>query len=262
MTTVKYNEGPAGQVIVIGSQKGGVGKSTIAINVAGGLKKRFPEKTVKIIDTDRGKSTTMWHESRTRYTDYLLELGHPPLTEIMFDYFEFNKSLAQKIQSERKIIDFIIVDTGGFSVENRAFESAFLSASCVYIPYSPDRFDLISLIPILEDLRYLEQRVAEQIASAGHTHVDRDVRILMNKADRARGRESITSARELVSNLTEYCGISSIEIPLLNGFKNAISEGLTVYEVDSDSSRKARASTDLLVAEILGEIQLKEPRNA
>lgn len=249
-----------GNVWVIGSHKGGVGKSTLAINLAGAIKAHLPDDTVKLIDSDIGKSTTRWHESRVNYSNFLVENGHPALPEIMFDYFDFNKSMAQKIQGERKLIDHIIVDTGGFAVENLAFESAYLAASAVYIPFTPDKFDLISLVPTLHSVRALEQRLSDQINSAGGSYTDRDVRILMNKADRARGREGIITARGLVDGLRDLCAISSVEVPLLKGFKDSTDEGLTVYEVMTDSARKAQASIDLLFQELTGSRPLKKYR--
>ena len=51
-----------GLIVVFGSEKGGAGKSTCAINVAVELARR--EYTVLIIDADRQRTSAKWAERR------------------------------------------------------------------------------------------------------------------------------------------------------------------------------------------------------
>lgn len=251
-----------GKVIVIGSRKGGVGKSTIAINLAGGLKNRFPNSTVKIIDCDEGCSTSRWYDVRLRRNKILTESGQEELASIECDYFNSNKSIAHKLRYEREINDFIIVDASRAFDNNNAFESAFLVSDMTYIPYTASRIDLLSLAPTINELRIIEERLRQQMIDAGGSYDTRDVRIIMNRVDNYKLQDITAVARKLVSDFVSLCSVSSAEIPERSAFIDATDKGLTVHELKTRSSYYAKASIDLLIAEILGERDIRLERVA
>ena len=93
-------------IILIGSIKGGVGKSTLATNIAVALAQR--EKNVCIIDADRQKSSVNWAEDR-RNAGFLPEIAC--ITE-----YDRIKEIARELDGK---FDFTIIDCQGRdSIEN------------------------------------------------------------------------------------------------------------------------------------------------
>ena len=92
-------------IVVVGNTKGGVGKSTIACNIATQLS--IHKKDVCLVDVDRQKTSATFVNSRDK------NLPKITCVQLKGDIFEPLKNLASKY-------DEIIVDAGGYdSVELR-----------------------------------------------------------------------------------------------------------------------------------------------
>lgn len=117
-------------IIAISHQKGGVGKSTIAWNLALALQKKYD---VELVDLDIQKTLTYTNEIRKNQTKY------NPLKIKTFQNAEELKRYINSDSDEK----LSIIDLGGFdSTMNRI---AIITADLVITPVSDKSFELLGL---------------------------------------------------------------------------------------------------------------------
>lgn len=117
-------------IILIGSEKGGTGKTTLTTNLAA-YHIRQGKETL-LVDTDKQGSASAWAATRDA-----TDLPHMPCIQ------KFGKSLTTELQGLAEKYDDVIVDAGGRdSVELRA---GLLAADQVYIPLVPSQIDVWTL---------------------------------------------------------------------------------------------------------------------
>ena len=117
-------------IIAISHQKGGVGKSTIAWNLALALQKKYD---VELVDLDTQKTLTYTNEIRKNQTKY------KPLKIRTFQSAEELKHYINTDSDEK----LSVIDLGGFdSTMNRI---AIITADLVVTPVSDKSFELLGL---------------------------------------------------------------------------------------------------------------------
>ena len=117
-------------IIAISHQKGGVGKSTIAWNIATALQKKY---TVELVDLDIQKTLTYTNEIRKNQTK---------LKALRIRTFGDAEAFKKYINSDNDE-KLSIVDIGGFdSSMNRL---AIITADMVITPVSDKSFELLGL---------------------------------------------------------------------------------------------------------------------
>ena len=172
-----------GKVIAIANQKGGVGKTTTAINLAASL--AVLEKSVLIIDADPQANTTSGlnfspdnDEKRTLYeiligkipaSDALIQTELEKLHMIpshinlvgaeieMLDWPDRESILKKALQPIRDQYDFIIIDCSpslGLITVN-----CLTAADSVIIPVQPEFFALEGLAKLLQTIRLVQNGV-------------------------------------------------------------------------------------------------------
>lgn len=118
-------------ILLIGGEKGGTGKTTIATNLA--ALRAAAGHDVLLIDTDRQGTSAAWCQLRAEDTHL------PKVTCVQL----FGKNLQTGIRDLASRYDDVIIDAGGRdSVELR---SALIVANRLYIPIQPSQYDVWTL---------------------------------------------------------------------------------------------------------------------
>jgi chromosome partitioning protein len=196
------------KVIVVANQKGGVGKSTIACNLAGAY--ALTNKKVLLIDTDIQESSLSFRAMREKDDIKSISIKTPTIHKDIDSFINF---------------DVIIVDAGGR--DDGVFRSSILSAKngLLIIPTLPSVYDLWATEDTLKILS--EARVYSYIESY----------ILINQVIKA------NIVKETEDTLKEF--IKQYDIKILTTslfsrvvYRNSIKEGKCVLEMNDKKAQK------------------------
>ena len=200
------------KIITIAHQKGGVGKSTIALNLAVELSKKYK---LSVIDLDYQKSLTIFNEHRK-------ENSLKPL-----DIYSFNNqnnfvNFLRKNQSE-----IILIDIGGFDSDlNR---TAILAADIIITPVSNSMIEIYGLENFKQILIDLKE-------------IDPDIKsfVLLNNID-PRASKAIIELQEYIQNNSNYFELLQTIIRRRSDFVKSFELGKSVIEINN----KSKASKEI-----------------
>ncbi|UVS95953.1 AAA family ATPase [Burkholderia glumae] len=118
-------------IVVVGNPKGGVGKSTIAVQLATGISAAGGR--VWLVDGDRQKSSASAMAARS-YGQ------RPAITAAAYDD---GAQLHAELTKHTGQFDHVVVDAGGR--DSSAFRAAMMAADVVLVPVMPRSFDVWAL---------------------------------------------------------------------------------------------------------------------
>lgn len=207
------------KVIVVANQKGGVGKSTIACNIA--VSAVNDNKKVLVIDADIQGSSLAFRAMRESDDLKAVSITQPTVHKDISDFENF---------------DIVIVDAGGR--DNTLFRSAITAASkgILIIPVLPSSYDIWATEDTFKVLQ--EARV----------YVDINAYAVFNQTI----QNTIVSreAKELLDEITKESNITLLNTVLYSrvDYKKSISKGLGVVEYEPEG--KAADEVNRLYNEI------------
>ena len=200
-----------GKIITIAHQKGGVGKSTIALNLAIELNKKYD---LKVIDLDYQKSITIFNETRK-------EKNLKPLNII---HIENQKELINVLKNNNELI---LIDSGGFDSDlNRI---AIVGADLIIIPVSNNLIEIYGLEAfkkILHELKEIEPEVKSYI--------------LLNNID-PKATKALKELKKYIQKNKEYFSLFDTVLRRRADFAKSFEKGKNVIEMD----KKSKASKEL-----------------
>jgi len=201
-------------VITIGNQKGGVGKTTIATNLACLFAR---DRHVLLIDADTQQSSADFHATR-------LENESLP----QFTCVAITKQTIHKDIKNFSNFDIVIIDVGGR--DNAVFRSAILASDYLIVPITPSQYDIWAT----ED--------TFQIIDEAKTIKDMKVYIVLNQV--IPNTKIVREVHEALMEKAEQYDLNIFKSILSSrvAFKEAISFGVSVAEKDE----KSKASAELL----------------
>lgn len=183
-------------VIVVANSKGGVGKSTLASNLAGYLARQG--RRVMLGDTDVQQSSRQWLAQRPE--------GLPLI--------ESWEAEGERLRSP-KGVERLVLDTPA-GLHGKALEQAVGVAQTLLVPLQPSPFDAQASLPFLREVKRLAEKRAQPPAIG--------VVVMRNKDG--------TLSSQQVQNYLAGAGLSPIAI--LRDTQNYVqlaARGLTLWDV-------------------------------
>ena len=193
-----------GRIVLIGGEKGGPGKTTIAVNLA--VARALDGHDVLLVDTDLQGSASDWISARD---------GSGVLPRIS-SVQKFGKGLARELEDLAERYGDIIVDAGGRdSVELRA---AMTKADIMVAPIQASSFDLWTL-----------RRLDELVRQAQGFNEKLRVIILISRAST---NTFISDTRDAADLVSEYENFSLAYHPIREriSFRRSVGQGMGIIE--------------------------------
>ncbi len=208
-------------IIVVGSEKGGPGKSTIVTNLAVELARQG--KDVVIVDADKQRSAARWHADR-------VDAGHEPVVAAV----EKLGNIYSTLRDLDARYDVVVVDVAG--QDSREMRTAMTAANQMIVVVRPSQLDLDTL-----------PHMSELIEEAQDLNPELRVRGLITQAPTNPNGSERTDAGEY---LADYPLIAPLETVVYErkAYRDVIGEGLSVVEW---TNPKARAEIQELAGEVV-----------
>lgn len=218
-------------IYLLGAEKGGVGKSTIAVHIAATL--ASAGRDVLLLDTDTSGDASGWSNQRR-------EQGSLPPVHSARDFGQ----VAAGIRDFARRYQDVVVDAGGRdSVELR---SAMTAADVLIMPTCPSQFDLWQV-----------SRVATLVEQArGFNPSLRAVAVI----NRASTNWTSSESREAAELITEFpqLRLASTVLHDRKAYRSAVALGRAVFELEQAGALKAADEIAELMTELVeGPVRLR-----
>lgn len=208
-------------ILTVGNTKGGVGKSTLAIQIA--IHRAIAGRDVWLIDGDRQGTSQIAISNRT-------ETGKAP--SIACAQYTEGPALRGQVAHQASKFQDIIIDVGGR--DSGTLRAALLLTDVLLIPFNPRSADVWAL-----------DDIAGLVAEAHDIRDDLTVCAILSRADHSGRRTDNDAAAEAVERLPH---LSYLNTPIANrqAFADSVGLGLCVKEMKRKDP-KAIAELDALV---------------
>jgi chromosome partitioning protein len=201
------------EVVLFGAKKGGVGKSTLAVQTAALRLEKEPRKRLLLIDTDSQGSTATWARDRQNSTDKPIDCIQC-LGEDIFDNVEY--ALNE--------YDNIIIDSGGR--DTTELRISMLLADLMVVPLKAGGWDLDTL----QDVNNLIGKAKQK------SNVDLKSFAVINDYT---NHYQITRDRGAIDNVSRFKHLNAVEHVIHSrvSFQRSVEKGLGVNELRNDKGR-------------------------
>lgn len=207
-------------IVVIGATKGGVGKTTIALNVAIG--RALQGQRVWLVDGDRQATALTAVGVRSDATIQPM---------VAASLYCDGRDLRSQVKQQMHHYDDIIVDVGGR--DSSSLRAALLVADALVVPFLPRSYDIWAL----DDIASL-MRDSNELRDA-------PVRVItvMNQSDPS-GTDNADAER--AASTIDGLGVTSVRIGRRKAFANAGGNGLSVLEATPKDTKAIAEIRQLL----------------
>ena len=226
-------------ILLIGGEKGGTGKTTLATNLA--ALRADGGRDVLLVDTDRQGSASFWGAVRDEAVAAGARLSPIPCVQV------FGKGAARQIADLAGRYDDVIVDAGGRdSVELR---SAMVVADRLFVPVQASQFDVWTL-----------EQMDGLVSQAQAINPALRASVVFNRASTHPRVREAEEAREFVA---DFDGLDYADVIVRDriAYRRAASEGLGVGEM-AEPDAKAVAEMATWYRAVFGEAGGGEGRDA
>lgn len=214
-------------IVLIGSQKGGVGKSTLSANISA----HFAQNKLDfiLVDTDAGFAG---QESVTSWVEYRDETDLPEV-----DVVEATGDIRNNLKGLNKKYDYVVVDAAGR--DSKELRTGMLACDLAILPFGVGQYELNTL-PRMVDIVTQAREFSPSLKAFA---------ILNRVRTNTKLQRKIEEAREVFKKFPE--------IPLLNTvlyerepFNEGNQEGRGVVEMNKPSAQKAKSEFLSMINEL------------
>ena len=135
------------KIISVANIKGGVGKSTIAINLAGALTRY--SKSVYLIDADPQETILEWNKARQKHGS-----GKLLHTALVVKNQRYSLENFKNLAKDSKNYDYIIIDCP--PEDAKITRAALVYSNYALVPVTPSSYDLRSTNKVIQLLREIK----------------------------------------------------------------------------------------------------------
>ena len=213
-------------ILTVGNTKGGVGKTTLAINLT--IIRATAGGRPWLIDGDR---------QGTAATAIAVRAEKQRSPGIACAQYPEGQQLRAQVQQQQSMWDDIIIDAGGR--DSTALRAALMLTDVLLVPFAPRSFEVWAL-----------EQMAKLIDEARAQRDGLTVYAVLNEADTSVGS---TDNDEAAAALADYPQFKYLATPIRRrkAFANAGGQGLSVFEMtprDAKACREMEALADALFA--------------
>ena len=203
-------------ILAVGNTKGGVGKTTLAVNLA--ILRALAGRDVLLVDGDEQGTAASFTDLRAE------QLGTPGYTAVSLQ----GTAVRTQVRQMAGKYDDVLIDVGGR--DTGSLRAALTVADRLLVPVQPRSFDVWAV-----------ERMAELVAEARVLNERLEAFSVLNAAD-AQGRDN----EEAAAALREVPGIAYLPGPVVRrkAFPNAAAVGRSVLE-QSQGQRDPKAVGEL-----------------
>lgn len=205
-------------IIAVGNTKGGVGKTTLAVQIA--IARALAGREVWLIDGDRQGTATAAIAARA-------EAEKQP--GIACAQYSDGPTLRGQVQQQAGKWDDIIIDVGGR--DSTALRAALVLADVLLVPFAPRSYDVWAL----EDMAGLVDE-ARSVRDGLKAYA------VMNQADPGEHSTDNADAAAAVADVSQFIYLAT-PIRRRKAFSNASGAGLAVSEL---SPKDAKAAAEIM----------------
>jgi chromosome partitioning protein len=194
-------------IVLFSHQKGGVGKSTVAINFAYQIQKKY--KDLALLDLDSQNSAILFNQLRA--SEKLPTIKCVKETDIDFDNY-----INEYSKNENNLL---IVDSGGYDSNiNRA---VLIKADIIITPVGISQIEIFGLQKFRKILKDASKALGKTIKT----------NVLLNNVD-SRSKNKLKELKEYIKDKHEHFNLLNTVLHTRADFKNSYGEGLTVKELN------------------------------
>lgn len=203
-------------ILTVGNTKGGVGKTTLAVNLA--IARATDGLDVLLVDGDEQRTALTFTELRAE------RVGDPGYTAVALD----GPAIRTQVRQLAPKYDDVVIDVGGRNTGS--LRAALVVSDVVLIPMQPRSFDLWAV-----------DQMAELVGEARELNPGLRAVLVINTAD-PQGSDN----QDAAAALADLPGMTVLPVTIgrRKAFPNAAATGRAVTEPGRD--RDVKAATELL----------------
>ncbi|WP_151899634.1 ParA family protein [Sulfurimonas hydrogeniphila] len=194
-------------IVLFSHQKGGVGKSTIAINFAYQVQKKY--KDITILDLDSQHSAVLFNQLRA---------GEklPTIKCVTQNDIDLTKFLSSYMSDKNNLL---IIDSGGYDSDiNR---TALIKADIIITPVGISQIEIFGLQKFRKILKDASEALGKKIKT----------NVLLNNVD-SRSKSKLKDLQNYIIEKHNYFNLLESTLYSRADYKNSYGEGLTVKELN------------------------------
>jgi len=210
-------------IITVGNTKGGVGKTTLAVNLA--IARAMEGREVWLIDGDRQGTAQTAISMRS-------DAGHLP--GIACASYPDGQTLRAQVQHQSKKFDDIIIDAGGR--DSTALRAALVLTDVLLVPFQPRSYDVWAL-----------NDIAALVDEARSVRDGLRAIAVLNCADPGEHSTDNIDAAAAVADVPQFEYLATA-LRRRKAFANAAGQGLSVLEIKPQDSKASNELKELIKA--------------